>query len=292
MKWIELKRSKIKVYGRKARLLLKGVSEEHTTFLHNLLTNDIKGMENYSLTYNLWLRQNGFPIGEFFVYKVQDFYILDTPLDAQKVIEDFERLRLSMKVYFEALDWEHVFVFGDGAEEFVREVVGGVPPSKRLISKEKLMVANNPLRLKAEGFDLMGELSGIKERLGGEPLSFQEWEDLRIEKCVPAFGKELKEGFSPLEAGVLESAISLTKGCYVGQEAIARVYYRGKTPRGLVLVEGDGLKEGEKISLEGKSVGVITSVNSKGKLALAYMLRNYAKEGFEVDGIKVIKVCN
>lgn len=292
MKWINLKRSKIRVYGQKAKLLMKGMGEEHTAFLHSLLTNDIKGMERYSLTYNLWLRQNGFPKGEFFVYKLEDHYILDTPLDAQKVIEEFERLKLSMKVYFEALNWNHLFIFGEGSEEFIKEVVGELPAPQRLLFKENIIVAHNPIRLKVAGFDLIGELSAIEERLNVEPISFWEWEDIRIQNCVPAFGKELKEGFSPLEAGVLEYAISLTKGCYVGQEAIARVYYRGRTPRVLVLLEGKDLKEGEKLTIGDKNIGVITSVNSKGELALAYVLKDYAQEGLTLDKVKVVRVCS
>ncbi len=51
--------------------------EEHTSFLYNILSNDIKGMLSLSLTYNLRLKQNGVPLQEFYVYKLEDYYILD-----------------------------------------------------------------------------------------------------------------------------------------------------------------------------------------------------------------------
>jgi len=79
MKWIKLKSNKIKVYGKPAKILMKGLTafEEHTHFLHGLFTNDIK------FIYNLWLKQNGNPIADFFVYKIKDYYILNTEEDAE-----------------------------------------------------------------------------------------------------------------------------------------------------------------------------------------------------------------
>jgi len=104
-------------------------------------------------------------------------------------------------------------------------------------------------------------------------------EDIRIEKLIPRIRKELREGFSPLEAGLLSYGISLTKGCYVGQEAIARVYYRGRTPRTLAKFEIKNVKEGDKIREDNKDIGLITSVNSKGDKALGYILRARAQVG-------------
>ncbi|AAC07770.1 hypothetical protein [Aquifex aeolicus] len=128
MKWIDLKRSKIKVYGKPVKMLMKGLTapEEHTHFLHGLLTNDIKSLKPYTFNYNLWLKQNGQPIADFFVYKIKDYYILDTEEPADFVINEFNRLKLSLKVYFEDLtpNYKHVFIYGEGAEEFVKEKFG------------------------------------------------------------------------------------------------------------------------------------------------------------------------
>ncbi|MFN3813618.1 MAG: YgfZ/GcvT domain-containing protein [Aquificaceae bacterium] len=283
MQWAKLERSKIRVYGKKGNVLPKGI-EEHSSFLHGLFSNDIRGMKDKSMLYSLWLRQNGSPIEDFFIYKMEGEYILDTQMHAQKLIEEFQRLKLSLRVYFEDLTGklDHFFVFGDGSEDFVRRTFGLELKEGEAEKMDGTTVAKNSIRLREEGYDIIvekGKLEGIlKEE---ESMSLQEWEDLRIERLVPKIHKELREGFSPLESGVLPFGVSLTKGCYVGQEAIARVYYRGRTPRTLAKFEVKSVKEGDRIRDEEKDVGVITSVNSKGSLALGYILREKAKLGKE-----------
>lgn len=301
MKWIELKRSKIKVYGKPVKTLMKGLvaPEEHTHFLHGLLTNDIKSLKPYTFNYNLWLKQNGQPIADFFVYKLQDYYLLDTEEPAQSVINEFNRLKLSLKVYFEDLtpNCEHLFIFGEDSENFVKETFGVSLNSYEVKELEGFFVARNPLRIKAEGYDLIGNLAEVKKLLKEEDrITEEEFEAIRIRNCVPRIRKELREGFSPLEAGVLNYAISMNKGCYVGQEAIARVYFRGRTPRVLVRFEVlKPVKEEEKILQDGKEIGLITSVSPKESYALGYILRAKFKEGevYETERgeVKALGVC-
>ncbi|GBC88636.1 Aminomethyltransferase [bacterium HR13] len=282
MRGIILSRHKIKVYGRQGKILPKGMEEEHTAFLHNLLSNDIKGMKEGSLLYNLWLRQNGTPIEDFFVYKLGNYYLLDTEGDATRIIQEFSRLKLSLRVYFEDLtqSLSHAFIFGEGAREFVKERFGVTLEEGDVLELEDILLARNHIRLREEGYDILGSMEKLKELLKGvEMISSEGFEDIRIEKLVPRIRKELREGFSPLEAGVLNYAISLTKGCYVGQEAIARVYYRGRTPRVLAKFEARNVREGDKIKEGEKDIGIITSVNSRGDLALGYILRAKANIG-------------
>jgi len=302
MKWIELKRSKIKVYGKPVKTLMKGLTapEEHTHFLHGLLTNDIKSLKPYTFNYNLWLKQNGQPIADFFVYKIKDYYILDTKEPADFVIKEFNRLKLSLKVYFEDLskNYTHVFLYGNGAEEFVKEKFGAELKDYEVKEiGEEAYIAKNPVRLKSTGFDLFGKIENLlKELPQDSKASEEEFEEERIKNCVPEIHKELREGFSPLEAGVLPYAISLNKGCYVGQEAIARVYFRGRTPRVLAKFEVlSPVKENEKIVEGNKAIGLITSVSPSGKIALGYILRAKFEEGKEYDTesgkVRALGVC-
>ena len=301
MKWINLKRNKIKVYGKPAKILMKGLTapEEHTHFLHGLLTNDIKSLKPYTFNYNLWLKQNGQPIADFFVYKLKDYYILDTEESADFVIKEFNRLKLSLKVYFEDLSpsYKHIFIFGEDVEKFIKDAFGVSLNNYEIKEFNGFFIARNPIRLREDGYDIVGNLENILELFKEEDkITEEEFEDLRIMKCVPRIHKELREGFSPLEAGVLPYAISLNKGCYVGQEAIARVYFRGRTPRILAKFEVlEPIKEEEKILQEGKAVGLITSVSSKGNYALGYILRAKFKEGeiYETEHgkVKAVGVC-
>ncbi len=122
-----------------------------------------------------------------------------------------------------------------------------------------------------------------------EPVGFETLETLRIEAGVPRFGKELTEKRIPLETG-LDDAVSFTKGCYLGQEIIARLDTRG-TParllRTLVLEAGAAPREGSDIEVDQRSVGeVISSVwspQAARPIALGYVKRKHNDIGTEVE---------
>jgi tRNA-modifying protein YgfZ len=84
-------------------------------------------------------------------------------------------------------------------------------------------------------------------------------EALRIEAGTPAWGKELDETILPAEAGLDETHVSFTKGCYPGQEPIARLHFRGHPNRRLRVLEVADATPGDEIVHEGKTVGRVTS---------------------------------
>jgi folate-binding protein YgfZ len=86
-----------------------------------------------------------------------------------------------------------------------------------------------------------------------------ELERRRIEAGVPAWGKELDESILPAEAGLDETHISFTKGCYPGQEPIARLRHRGHVNRRLRVLDVEAAEPGDEIRLGDKAVGRITS---------------------------------
>jgi folate-binding protein YgfZ len=95
------------------------------------------------------------------------------------------------------------------------------------------------------------------ERDAAEPD--EQLERLRIEAGTPVWGRELDEKILPAEAGLDETHVSFTKGCYPGQEPIARLHYRGRPNRRLRVLEVADAKAGEEIVHEGKAVGRVTS---------------------------------
>jgi folate-binding protein YgfZ len=111
--------------------------------------------------------------------------------------------------------------------------------------------------------------SWVEEDL--EAASPDELEALRIEAGTPAWGKELDESVLPAEAGLDESHVSFTKGCYPGQEPIARLHYRGRPNRRLRRLEVVNAAPGDEIRLGEKAVGRVTSA-VPGK-ALGYVRR-------------------
>ena len=106
-----------------------------------------------------------------------------------------------------------------------------------------------------------------------------ELERLRILARTPRLGRELDDRVMPAEAGLEERAISFTKGCYPGQEPVARLHYRGHPNRGLrvLALDGDELPAYDtELSLGGKVVGRVTSAApdpEHGVVALAYVRR-------------------
>jgi folate-binding protein YgfZ len=104
----------------------------------------------------------------------------------------------------------------------------------------------------------------------------EELELLRIQAGTPRWGREIDDRVLPAEAGLDERAISFTKGCYPGQEPVARLRFRGHANRGLRVLEldGDELPEDDAaVVYEGKSVGRVTSAarDAERVLALAYV---------------------
>jgi tRNA-modifying protein YgfZ len=173
---------------------------------------------------------------------VEDFVLLTEPGLGETVMATLLRARFAAKVSIEPEEHESVVVMGS---------------------------------------DPMSEVLSIPNRDYGEPavelldadveptLNGDELERMRIEAGTPAWGKELDDRVLPAEAGLDERAISFTKGCYPGQEPIARLRYRGKVNRRLRVLDADGAEPGQEISYEGKIVGRVTSAVAD--RALAYV---------------------
>jgi folate-binding protein YgfZ len=120
---------------------------------------------------------------------------------------------------------------------------------------------------------------------GAESVSEAAAEILRVEAGRPRFGREMSSATIPQEAGIDDRAVSFTKGCYIGQETVARLHYRGKPNRHLRGLRLDGpVADGDPITFDGRDVGRIgTAVVSpaQGPIALA-VIRREAEPGSRV----------
>jgi folate-binding protein YgfZ len=135
---------------------------------------------------------------------------------------------------------------------------------------------------------VFGEADGIPSPDYGSPavevldepveatLDDDELEVLRIRAGTPRFGREIDDRVLPAEAGLVDRAVSFTKGCFPGQEPIARLHYRGHANRGLRVLAWEGSElpgYDAPVSYEGKDVGRVTSAARDGDriVALAYV---------------------
>ncbi|MFC4562703.1 YgfZ/GcvT domain-containing protein [Nocardiopsis mangrovi] len=142
--------------------------------------------------------------------------------------------------------------------------------------------------------DLLVPVTEALTAAGVRPVGLWAYEARRIAGHRPRLGLDTDHRAIPHEMGWVESAVHLEKGCYPGQETVARVHNLGRPPRRLVLLHLDGTAErlperGAAIELDGRSVGAVGSSarhHELGPIALGLVKRNTPVEAeFTVDGI-------
>ncbi len=123
-------------------------------------------------------------------------------------------------------------------------------------------------------------LASLREA-GLEEASEETLEAIRIRNRVPRWGHDMDEKTFPQEAGIDDIAVRYDKGCYLGQEAMAKIHFRGKPNRRLAsLVAPQPLEPGTPLTLGEQKVGSVTSVSREGALAL---VRTTIAPGSELD---------
>ncbi|TML63695.1 MAG: folate-binding protein YgfZ [Actinobacteria bacterium] len=134
-----------------------------------------------------------------------------------------------------------------------------------------------------ESWVVLGGEEVIDERPAGEEVDEEAYERWRVEAGIPRWGREIDDSVLPAEAGLTETHVSFTKGCYPGQEPIARLHHRGKVNRRLRRLELDEEPTGDELVLDGKIVGRITS--RAGDCALGYVRTEVPEDAvLEVGG--------
>jgi folate-binding protein YgfZ len=230
------------------------------SFLQGQLSQDVAGLATGESTWALLLQPQGKVVAFLRVLRLGDEeYVLETDAGyGDAVIERLNRFKLRVKADLDPLGWNCVAVRGPKAHD-----VAGAG-----------VVADWP---GLPGVDLVGESVAAPE--GVALCSIEAYEAVRIEAGIPVMGRELDEGTIPAEAGVVDRSVSFTKGCYTGQELVARIDSRGgNVPRRLrgVVLEGSA-PVGASIEADGKDAGRLTSVAwSPGlgaTVALAYVRR-------------------
>jgi tRNA-modifying protein YgfZ len=124
---------------------------------------------------------------------------------------------------------------------------------------------------------------GLMSRLeasGATRVHEDELEAVRIANGIPRWGYEMDAKAFPQEVDIDRRAVHYDKGCYVGQEAMAKIHLRGKVNRRLARIEGPALQRGDELIHEGARVGVVTSVSDGRALAL---VKHTVDDGAELE---------
>jgi folate-binding protein YgfZ len=224
--------------ARRARAYVRVQGPDAVDFLNRMLSNDVPESGSADA---LLLTAKARVIAPLLVHRrgPDDVLLLTEPTLGETVRAHLLRMRFAAKCEIEAEQHTSAIVFGDA---------DGIPN-------------RDYGRPAVEVLDV-----AVEPTIGDDEL-----ERLRIEAVTPRFGSEIDDRVLPAEAGLDERAISFSKGCYPGQEPVARQHFRGKVNRRLRVleVEGEPPEPETPVLHEGKDVGRVTSAVPG--LALAYV---------------------
>ncbi|MFN2613171.1 MAG: folate-binding protein YgfZ [Solirubrobacterales bacterium] len=284
---------------RSARGKLKLSGAEAAEFLQGQLTNEIEALEPEQGAYAALLNRKGHLRADMRVLRLSPEEIwLDTEPEALEDLRShLERYKIGrqVKVADVTRDWAIASLIGPASYETAG--TGPLTPEHahrhyRRDGIEILAVATDL------GVDLIiraDHAAAVRELLtgsGASPVSEEAAEIVRVESGRPRFGHEMSSSTMPAEAGITQRAVSFTKGCYIGQEPVARLHYKGKPNRHLrglrlsgPVTAGTPLVLGEKVVGE---IGTACVSPARGPIALA-VVRREAEPGDTVaageDGV-------
>lgn len=278
---------------------------EAVQFLNGLITNDVKALEE-----NAWMRA-AFPnvqgrlIAETRILRLgDDRFLFDTEAATRaRVLKTLERFTLAGDFRVNDLTDETALISVQGA--LAAEII------KAALSEEAARVERGRVHVARwndqslhiiratwtaeDGFDLFANgaeavlLWDALTAAGAQAVGFDALDILRIEAGIPRYGVDMDETNVVLEAAP-DEAVSFTKGCYIGQEIIARIHWRGHVAKklcGLGFDEQGEPKRNDKIrTIDGKEIGRLTSVTFSPQLnhlvALGYVKYDYLAPGTQV----------
>lgn len=234
------------------RSILSVEGGDAVSFLHAMLTQDVESMEVGEVRSACQVDRKGRMIADLWLRRETGGVQVDLQSDLLDVVrENLERYLISEDVRLEVPEeMAVILLLGPEAPEIVQREGLSAWPVRETRGPDFHLLSDQPDLLKRR---LRG--AGAQE-IGGETLN-----RLRIEAGRPWFGKEIDGNSFPMEIG-LEEAISYSKGCYIGQETIARVRYRGQLKKGLygVRIPGGPPAEGSPVADSGKTLASLLSV--------------------------------
>jgi glycine cleavage system T protein len=265
------------------------------TFLHNLCTNEVKNLPAGAGA-EAFLTTGQAKIVAFVVlYRTllpqgpSVFHLDAGPGMGERVIQHLDRYLISeqVKLANRTHDFAQLHLAGPRAREVLEQALGGKMPNLVELQHATETLAGARCQLRCHqplgllGYDLLCE----KERAvavwqaliagGARPAGLEALNTLRIEAGTPVYGTDIDDTNLPQEVARVERTISFTKGCYIGQETVARIRTYGHVNRsllGLKLAGAGAVSPGAKLFRAGKEVGHITSSVVSPKLGQAIAL--------------------
>lgn len=294
-----------------ARAVIRVSGGERTRWLDGMITNDVEALEKRGPGAGcraLLLTHQGRIVADLYVLRLEEAYLLELSAGAlEAVLGHIERYIIAddVEISDESDATARLALEGPRSAQVLAEAVGApaeIPDGGWAaveIAGAKLWAAafswtrQPAVQLLVPAGAAAAVTAALRE--AGTPLGLidgdaETLECLRIEAGEPAMGREIDESVLPAELG-LDAAISETKGCYTGQEVVARMRSRGRANHRLVGLRFEGAlpAAGTELRHEGRAAGELTSVvqsPSEGAIGLGYVKAALAEPGtrLEVDG--------
>jgi tRNA-modifying protein YgfZ len=267
-------------------------------YLQGQVTNDVEALSPGEGCYAALLNRKGRMEADMRVLRLEDEFLVETEaLAADALLRHLSMYKIGREVSVEeATDRATTLsLLGPGSAR-----VADCGPLAPEHAHRPLAFGAGEARAIATdlGIDLLvapDEVAAVSAQLvaaGAEPVGFEAAEIVRVESGRPRFGAEMTTATIPEEAGINDRAVSFTKGCYIGQETVARLHYKGKPNRrlrglrlGAPVGAGDAVRLGER---ELGAIGTAVLSPAHGQIALA-ILRREAEIGAKVtvgDGVE------
>jgi folate-binding protein YgfZ len=272
----ELLRESAGLVDRSYRGKLRLTGTEAADYLHGQVTNDVESLVPGSGCYATLLTPKGQIVADMRILRGEDFVWLDCePRSVAPLARNAQMYSIGRDVQTADVSAGYAILslIGPAAREALDVAPG--PEEHAWVAGEHGMYVATPA-----GVDVIcdaAEAGTVRAALGLEEVSEEAAECLRIESGRPRLGYEIAGGVIPQEAGLNDRAVNFQKGCYVGQETVARLFYKGKPNRhlrGLRLSEP--VEQGAEVTFGDRVVGRIGSATvspAHGPIALAILRR-------------------
>ena len=279
-------------FERADRRLISVAGSEAAEYLQGQLTNEVEALAPGEGAYTALLDRKGHLQGDMRALRTADGFEIDTEAIAgDAILRHLAMYKVGRDVSLEDVTEARtlISVIGPAAAEIALAGPTGPEHSHRPAELGAISATAVSTDL---GVDLVlarGEAGAALEALaakGAEAVTEAAAEVVRVESGRPRFGFEMTTATMPQEAGINERAVSFTKGCYIGQETVARLHYRGKPNRhlrglrlGAPAATGDPVRLGER---ELGAIGTAVVSPARGPIALA-IVRREAEPGTTVE---------
>ena len=268
-------------FYRQPRGLISVRGTEAVQFLDGLMTNDVKGLVDGAQMAAAFPNAQGRLLAAVRVTRNGERFLIDTEDATRKIVFDnLFRFTMAGDFFVEDLSEEYRLI-----RVFDRSFIPITPPFIEFDTK----LGTEYFVHHEDAADFVAELKYLE----GVEISDALFETIRIEQGVPLYGVDMDETTIVPELGI-EDMISYTKGCYIGQEIIARIHFRGHVAKRLTgvvslqksLTDGNFTAGIELASKDGKKAGRISSVTISPKLqkaiGLAYIRYDHLSDGTEL----------